>query len=176
MASTSDHPLRDTLLTQLETAWALTTYHLSGLTTEECLALPGRVGLRVHQDAGGVWRAEWPASESYAIGPATIAWLTWHMGFWWSMVTDHSFGAGSLQKDDVVWLGTAEATRAWLTRLHDGWRAAVLKLTDEDLRSPQRSRWPLADQPFAAIVAWVNLELMKNAAEIGYARFVLGAR
>jgi hypothetical protein len=38
-----------------------------------------------------------------------------------------------------------------------------------------RTRWPLQDRPFAEIVAWVNLELMKNAAELGYARFVLAA-
>lgn len=29
------------------------------------------------------------------------------------------------------------------------------------------------ERPFGDIVAWVNLELMKNAAELGYARFVL---
>ena len=54
-----------------------------------------------------------------------------------------------------------------------GQLAAIEPLSDEDLRSPERTRWPLQDRPFGEIVAWVNLELMKNAAEIGYARFVL---
>lgn len=59
------------LLRQLETAWALTTYHLDGLTTDEC-----------------VWRS-------------AIAWLTSHLGFRWSMVLDHSFGGATLTREQV---------------------------------------------------------------------------
>ncbi|SEM88063.1 DinB superfamily protein [Stigmatella aurantiaca] len=167
------NPLKDTLLGQLETAWALTRYHLEGLTTEECLRRPAQVGLHVNRGADGHWRADWPEHEGYSLGPASIAWLTWHLGFWWSMVQNHSFGDASLQQQQVSWPGTAEEVRAWLTRLHAGWRTSVDQLGDEDLRSTGRTRWPLKDRPFADIVAWVNLELMKNAAEIGYARFVL---
>lgn len=76
----------------------------------------------------------------------------------------------------MLWPGSAEAAVTWLSRLHDEWRAAVQSLTDAELLSSERSRWPLTEIPFADIVAWANLELMKNAAEIGYARFVLGAR
>jgi len=35
---------RDTLRRQFEIAWALTSYHLNGLTTEECLWRPASVG------------------------------------------------------------------------------------------------------------------------------------
>jgi len=35
-----------------------------------------------------------------------------------------------------------------------------------------RPRWPFQDRPFGDVVAWVNGELTKNAAEIGYARFL----
>jgi hypothetical protein len=55
---------------QFDIAWALTSYHLDGLTTEECLWRPARVGLHVHQDTDGVWRADWPDREGYDIGPA----------------------------------------------------------------------------------------------------------
>ncbi|MDB4890763.1 MAG: hypothetical protein JWL61_2618 [Gemmatimonadetes bacterium] len=48
--------------------------------------------------------------------------------------------------------------------------------TSESLRSTEHTRWPLEGRPFGDIVAWVNLELMKNAAEIGYARFLYAAR
>lgn len=46
------------------------------------------------------------------------------------------------------------------------------ELTDDDLRSPDRTRWPIQGKPFRDVVAWVNIELTKNAAEIGYARFL----
>ncbi len=38
------------------------------------------------------------------------------------------------------------------------------------------TRWPFTDRPFADVVAWVSLELTKNAAEIGYVRFLHAAR
>lgn len=164
------------LLGQLETAWMLTRYHLDGLATEECLWRPADRGLHVHQDAAGTWRADWPEHEGYDLGPPSIAWLTWHLGFWWSMVLDHSFGAGTLAREEVTWPGTADAARDWILGLHDRWRAAIEPLTDDDLRSSGRSRWPLHDRPFGDIVAWANVELTKNAAEIGYARFLYAVR
>ncbi|MCK8500920.1 DinB family protein [Myxococcus fulvus] len=167
------NPVRDTLLGQLDLAWALTRYHLEGLTTEDCLRRPASVGLHVTQDAQGHWRAQWPEHEGYDLGPASVAWLTWHLGFWWSMVHNHSFGDGTLTREAVVWPGSADAVRAWIVGLHDTWREAITRLTDEDLQSSARTRWPLTGKPFGDIVAWANVELMKNAAELGYARFVL---
>lgn len=41
---------------------------------------------------------------------------------------------------------------------------------------PANTRWPFKDRPFADVVAWLNIELAKNAAEIGYARFLYAAR
>src|SRR5256885_10571252 len=81
---------RDYLLRQFETAWRLTSFHLDGLATEECVWRPAREGLHVHRGPDGRWRADWPDREGYDLGPPSIAWLTWHLGFWWSMVLDHS--------------------------------------------------------------------------------------
>ncbi|MCY1083668.1 DinB family protein [Archangium lansingense] len=167
---------RDYLLRQFETAWALTQYHLEGLTTEECLWRPAHKGLHVHKEPEGRWRADWPESEGYDIGPSSIAWLSWHFGFWWSMVLDHSFGDATLSRENVVWPGTADGVREWLGRLQGQWRAKLEQLTDEDLRSTQRTRWPFQDRPFGDVVAWANVELTKNAAELGYARFLYAVR
>lgn len=161
---------------QLATAWSLTSIHLTGLTTEECLWRPASSGLHVHQLHDGRWRADWPEHERYDLGPASIAWLTWHLGFWWSMVLDHSFGSRTLQRDQIAWPGNADDVRGWLERLHGEWSHMLEQATSESLRSTEHTRWPLEGRPFGDIVAWVNLELMKNAAEIGYARFLYAAR
>jgi hypothetical protein len=163
---------RGYLIRQFETAWKLTSIHLDGLATEECLWRPAHEGLHVHQDADGKWRPDWPDHEGYHLGPPSIAWLTWHVGFWWSMVLNHSFGDGTVSRESVTWPGNADAVREWLGRLQDEWRAAIEQITDDELRSVQRTRWPFKDRPFGDVVAWVNVELTKNAAEIGYARFL----
>jgi len=163
---------RGYLIRQFDTAWKLSRVHLDGLLTEQCLWRPAHKGLHVHQLPDGRWRADWPDHEGYDIGPPSIAWLTWHLGFWWSMVLNHSFGDGTVSRENVMWPGNADALREWLGRLQREWRAAIAQLTDDDLRSVRRTRWPFQDRPFGDVIAWVNVELTKNAAEIGYARFL----
>ena len=77
-------------------------------------------------------------------------------------------------REDVAWPGTADEVRAWVGRLHGEWRAAIEQLTDEELQSSARTKWPFPDRPFVDVVAWANVELTKSAAEIGYARFLHG--
>ena len=164
------------LTRQFETAWKLTGYHLDGLTTEECLWRPAPKGLHVHQPADGLWRAEWPDREGYDIGPPSIAWLTWHICFWWSMTLNHSFGDGTLARENVTWPGSADAVRERITQLQAEWRAALEQLSEKDMLSTQQTRWPFKDRPFGDVVAWLNVELTKNASEIGYARFLYAVR
>ncbi|HAP9398249.1 TPA: DinB family protein, partial [Enterococcus faecium] len=38
----------------------------------------------------------------------------------------------------------------------------------------QNPKWPLEDRNLADTALWLNAEFMKNAAEIGYARFLYG--
>jgi hypothetical protein len=126
----------------------------------------------VYRAPDGKWRPDWPDHEGHDLGPPSIAWITWHMGFWWSMVLNHSFGDRTVSRENVVWPGNADAVRELLGRLEGEWRTALGRLSDDDLRSTQRTRWPFQDRPFGDVVAWVNVELTKNAAEIGYARFL----
>jgi hypothetical protein len=167
---------RDYLIRQLDLAWQLASYHLDGLTTEECLWRPAREGLHVHRAADGEWDADWPDRESYDLGPPSIGWVTWHLGFWWSMVLDHSFGPGHLIREKVRWPGSAEGVREWVGRLQHQWRTALAAISDDDLGSTERTRWPMQDRPFGDVIAWANVELTKNAAEIGYARFLYATR
>jgi hypothetical protein len=164
------------LLQQFEIAWKLTEYHLNELTMKECLWRPAGRGLHVYAVGDGTWRADWPDRETYDIGPPSIAWTTWHIGFWWSMVLNHSFGDGALSREEIRWPGDVAAVLEWLNELRQQWRATIHELTDADLRSADRTRWPFTDRPFGDVVAWANIELTKNAAEIGYARFLYAVR
>jgi hypothetical protein len=166
----------DYLLRQFEIAWKLATYHLDGLTTEECLWRPAERGLHVVRGADGQWHGEWPEHEGYDLGPPSIAWLTWHIGLWWSMTLDYSFGPATLTRKDVTWPGSADAARRWIAELSEQWRGRVCELSADELQSNARTRWPFTGRPFGDVVAWVNIELTKNAAEIGYARFLYGVK
>jgi len=167
--------LRGVLDRQRSIAWKLLQLHLADLGDAECLWRPTPRGLHVVESAG-VWRADWPESESYTTGPPSIAWLTWHVGFWWSRVLSHSFGDATVGREDVTWPGTASAAKGWLVNLHDAWVARLGALEDDAFGSTALTRWPFSDRPFADLVGWLNLELMKNASEIGYCRFLYAAR
>lgn len=56
------------------------------------------------------------------------------------------------------------------------WVGQLDKLTDADLQSTQRTHWPFRDRPFGDVIAWANVELTKNASEVGYARFLYAVR
>jgi hypothetical protein len=170
------HAIRDTLLRQFETATALANYHLEGLTTAECLWRPARAGLHVHQGTDGLWRADWPEHERYDLGPPSIAWVTWHMCFWWSMLFDHGFGDATLTREQVTWPGDADAVRHALGQWQARWYEMLAQWSDEELQSAERTRWPMTDRPLGDVVAWVNIELTKNAAELGYGRFLYAVR
>lgn len=167
---------RDLLVRQFDIACRLADYHLDGLTTAECLWRPAAAGLHVRRGEDGLWRADWPEREDYAMGPASIAWTSWHVLFWWSTAIDRAFGPGTLAREDVLWPGEADGVRARIAELETRWRAELARLTDADLLAANGARWPFQDRPFADVVAWASLELAKNAAEIGYARFLYAVR
>src|SRR2546426_4806610 len=67
-------------------------------------------------------------------------------------------------------------SREWLGRLQRQWQVVLDRICDDDLRSAQRTRWPFQNRAFGDVIAWVNVELTKNAAEVGYARFLYAVR
>ena len=168
--------LQNVLRRHLDTACMLAQHHLHSLSTEECLWQPTPVGPHVRRGAQGRWLADWPDSEDYRAGAPSIGWLTWHIIYWWSMVLDQSFGEGRLTKDDVEWPGDARSVVKLIKQLEGEWRANLERLSLDDLQSDRLTHWPFEGRPFADVAAWVALELTKNAAEIGYARFLYAAR
>ena len=169
-------PLRDCLLRQFDTAWKLADYHLTGLTTDECLWRPSDRGPHVRRIEESAWVADWPIDERYEAGPPSIAWVGWHVLFWWSMALDQNFGPATLQREDIGWPGDADGLRKHLERLSEQWRGRLVALKDPELQSSERARWPFSDRPLADLFAWATVELAKNAAEIGYLRFLHASR
>lgn len=156
---------------QLDVAWRLCDHHLDGLSDAECLWEPAAGSWTVRPAGSGGWVPDWVEPEPEPAPVATVGWLTWHLGFCASMAYDHAFGERRLTKEQVAWPGSAAAAVAWLRECHRRWAGALAELTEADLDSAARSGWPYRDgRPFGYVVGWFNVELTKNAAEIGQLR------
>lgn len=159
--------IKKSLLSQLELAWSLLDYHLSDISVKE-------MSFEVTQPS--VSTQGFPETEGYDIGMPTIAWILWHMDFWWSMALNHNFGDGHLKVDDISWPNDVNSAYAHLTNLKNQWSTCLLEMSEADFAQPKSKQWPLQDKPFYEIAGWLNMELMKNAAEIGSIRFAYGAQ
>jgi hypothetical protein len=157
---------------QLDVAWSLLELHLGDLTDAECLWEPTVRCWTVRRHSGDRWRADWEVPEPEPAPAPTIAWLLWHIGFWWTQTHESCFGThGRLLRTDLEWPGSADAAVNWIVDCKDRWSAAVDALGEEELDSHARSGWFLrGTKPFGHVVAWVNTEVMRNAAELGMLR------
>ncbi len=172
----SIEPFRSTLIMQFDIAWQLLEYHLNNLEDEECMWRPSKKkGLHVWEK-DNYWIADWPDTEDYTLGAPSIAWITWHIIFWWSMVFDSSFGEGTLSREEINWPGDMKEARKVMIKYHEDWRAILVTISEEEFIAMNRTKWPFDNRPFYELAAWLNLELMKNASEIGTGRFLYGAR
>ncbi|MFD3525192.1 DinB family protein [Streptomyces sp. NPDC058653] len=162
-------PRVDLLVRQLDMAWALFEYYLKDLDDRACLWEPSADCWTVRQDEGGAWTADWQVPEPDPVPSTSIAWLTWHIGFWWTTTLTHCFGEGAPPRESIPWPGSTGATTTWLTSLKDSWRTELLQLTDTDLDSKSRTAGlPWGDDvELVHVASWLNFELTKNVAEIG---------
>ncbi|MFF0734594.1 DinB family protein [Streptomyces chartreusis] len=164
---------RDLLRWQFDLTWALFEYHLERLGPEDFLWEPGPVCWTVRPTADGTWVPDWAETEPDPVPVPTIAWLSWHIGWWWSVSIDHLQGRPPRERTDVTWPGDGEATIAWLRELRTDWLTALDRLDTADLATTAPFPWPNDPQhTIAHMIGWVNAELMKNAAEIGQLRLL----
>lgn len=155
---------------QLELIWRLAQETLTGITVEECLWVPAPASWRVRPRPEGRWEADWQEPEPADLAPPTLGWQLWHVAWWWSMVIDHSFGAGTLTRETLEWTGPEKAFDQ-IDDLHRRWSALIKDLRSEQWASADLTRWPYrGDRPFAHLAGWVNMELMKNVAEMHLTR------
>ncbi|MCV7281001.1 DinB family protein [Mycolicibacterium flavescens] len=158
---------------QFDLAWALADLHLCALTEDDFLWEPAALVWTVRPDADGVWRPDWADNEPDPIPVPTIAWLTWHIDFWWSTVIDHLTGKPPRERDAITWPGDGAAAVERLRALAQRWRDV---LTDLDPAAPSKFPWGAGTSYTAMHTAlWVNVELTKNIAEIGQLRLLRSA-
>jgi hypothetical protein len=169
-----DSKIKDNILFQLDMSWQLYLYHIDNLEEEEALWSFSPTGLQVRKK-DDEWFIDWPESEGYEIGPSSIAWIMWHIIYWWSTALDCNFGDGALKKEEILWPGSVEKAKTTIKLLHDKWVSKLNDLSDVDYQLENHAKWLLPGKSFADIALWLNGELMKNAAEIGYERFLYAA-
>lgn len=157
-------PHLDLLRRQFDLTWALFEYHLERLTPEDHLWEPASLVWTVRD---GV--PDWAEAEPDPVPVPTVAWVSWHIGWWWSVAIDHVTGRPPRERADVVWPGPASVA-GWLRGLRDEWLELLPAL---DPAAPSAFPWP--DGTVGDTVAWVNAELMKNVAEIGQLRLLRAA-
>ena len=92
------------------------------------------------------------------------------------MTLDYSFGSSNLTREEINWPGNILEVKKKIYQFHHEWLNILNTLTDEEILSCERTKWPFTDRPFYELAAWLNVELMKNASEIGYCRFLYGSQ
>ncbi|MDT9600081.1 DinB family protein [Sphingosinicella rhizophila] len=160
------------LVEQFDVAWSLACYHLEGVTDGECLWEPASPCLHVRRQDDGAWRPDWPETEGYDIGPPSIAWTTWHICFWWTNAFRGQQGETPLAPQAVTWPRDADLIRSSVRSLHERWRALLERCDEAGLQESRAESWTIPNASLERIAAWLNVELMKNAAEIGVMRFL----
>ncbi|PWG11677.1 damage-inducible protein DinB [Streptomyces sp. V2] len=166
-------PRLDLLRWQTDLTWSLFTYHLDLLRPDDHLWEPADTCWTLHPDGAGGWTPDWAETEPDPVPVPTVAWVSWHLGWWLGTTTDHALGRTPRKREDVAWPGPGGPAVTWLRGLYEEWTAAVATLTDADLDRPSAYPWPEdAGLTLAHQLAWVNAELMKNVAEIGQLRLI----
>jgi hypothetical protein len=152
---------------QFRVAWSLARdVQLPRLTTPMCLWQPHDRSWTVRQGDDGSWWPDWQEPDPVDPPPPSIGWLTWHLSWWWSSALAIVQGGRATDRSQVPWAGSAERAVATLIELADAWADALAGLDAAAMSAPTAYPWP-SPRPLAYTVSWVNLELMKNVAEIG---------
>lgn len=161
----------DLLRWQFDLTWSLFEYHLDRLESDDFLWEPAANCWTMHRAEDGTWVPDWAETEPEPVPVPTIGWLSWHIGWWWGVTIDHAHGRAPRERGDITWPGAGAPTVEWLRGLRADWLEALDRFTGPDLESPAPFPWQNEPQhTMAHMVAWVNAELMKNAAEIGQLR------
>ncbi|WP_326562776.1 DinB family protein [Micromonospora sp. NBC_01796] len=166
----------DLLRWQFDLTWSLFEYHLERLEPADFLWEPAAHCWTVRPTIDGGWVPDWADSVPDPIPVPTIGWLTWHIGWWWTTAIGHARGDTPPDRAAIHWPGAGEPTVTWLRELRTEWLAVLDGLTEADLDHTAPFPWQHdPEHTLAHMLAWLNAELMKNAAEIGQLRLLRAA-
>ncbi|OEV03181.1 DinB family protein [Streptomyces oceani] len=161
---------------QFEFTWSLFEYHLERLSPEDFLWEPAALCWTMRPEEAGRWLPDWAETEPDPVPVPTIGWVSWHIGWWWSVTLDHARGRAPRERTAVTWPGPGEPTLAWLRGLRTDWLAVLDELTEDELTATAPFPWQHDhEHTVAHMVSWVNAELLKNVAEIGQLRMLRAA-
>lgn len=167
---------RELLRWQFELTWSLFEFHLEKLEPADFWWEPARLCWTMRRSDAGTWVPDWADTEPDPIPAPTIAWLSWHIGWWWSVTIDHANGRTPRDRTEIEWPGAGRPAIDLLRDLRAEWLAVLDHLTDGDLDAPAPFPWQDdSTKTIAHMAGWVNAELMKNAAEIGQLRLLRAA-
>ncbi|GGK73863.1 DinB family protein [Streptomyces flaveus] len=167
---------RDLLRWQFELTWSLFEYHLERLEPEDFLWEPVPHCWTVRPNQEGTWVPDWADTEPEPVPVPTIGWLSWHIGWWWSVSIDHAQGRTPRERTEITWPDDGRAAVEWLRGLRGDWLAVLDRLTDTELDATAPFPWQNdPEHTVAHMVTWVNAELMKNVTEIGQLRLLRAA-
>jgi len=165
---------------QLGVSRSLPEPHLKDVTDEEALWEPASNRWNVRRRPDGTQDADRVVPEPDPAPVPTVAWVMWHIGLRWEQAYAHCFGrsGGSATQLDgpeaassTPWPGDVTSAVMWLSQCHDRWSGALGSPSEKDLESTERTGWfPGGSFSLGHVLAWANVELMKNAAEIGTLR------
>lgn len=159
------------MLWQFDLVWSLAQLHLDALADADFFWEPAELTWTVRRGDDGTWRPDFSEVEPDPIPVPTIAWLSWHIDWWWTAALDAAQGR---PRSELQWSGTGAAAVARIRELAVQWRALLADLDEPALSRPVPYPW---DPPktLAHLVSWVNIELTKNIAEIGQLRLLRAA-
>jgi hypothetical protein len=167
---------RDLLRWQFDLTWSLFEPHLEHLTPEDFRWEPATRCATMRPGVDGGWVPDWPEPEPEPAPIPTIGWVSWHIGWWWTVTLDHAQGRAPWDRGEIEWPGDGKATIEWLRALHRDWLVVLDRLTDAELDVTAPFPWRNnPERTVAHMVGWVNSELMENAAEIGQLRLLRAA-
>ena len=158
---TSDDPAlaTRTLLKQLDLVWLFAEQHVLPRIDEAAVhwePSSNCVGIR---RVDGHLVADWPDETAEALPEPTIAWLLWHIEWWWSNTIAACRGGGPTGPDTYEWSGSTKH----IGELRTEWSAL---LSSTDVETTISGLMP-HDTPLWEVAGWVNFELTKNISEIG---------
>lgn len=158
---------------QFDLTWSLFEFHLERLNPDDFLWEPSSHCWTLRQGDTGDWVPDFAETEPDPIPVPTAGWVSWHLGWWWSVTIDHARGRAPRGREEIPWPGPGQETIDWLRGLRAEWVAVLDGLTDADLDEPAPFPWQNEpEMTVAHMLGWVNVELAKNASEIGQLRLL----